>query len=412
MDSNRDQEELERVFEQFNQIRTTSGEYAEHEFVKWFNDNCSEDNYFRNVKRSVSLYYDLDIETVDGWLLKIEMKTKKKGRDIKLFQALYPSDIINLFSDDRKQFALDRFSLFLENNKFDYLVALFGNQTEVFNVDYFKQQISNFHIKEEYTIWLNIVKPIVMKECVICGSIFSTNKDNVDICNKVNCKKEKLKLMRVDDSVRKHARRHGYIVCYPGRFEPFCRHHYKVYKELVKKFGAVNIVTTDNVDYNSPAPYAWKYETISKYGINHSRIRKAIDPYSSKELFTNLKLDDNSISFIVAVGRKDKNRLLAEGKKKDGSDYYFTQYLDTIDLKPANEKGYVLLVDNVTDSANEISSASTLRKTIVNSKVKKEEKINLWKTMTALDENDFQIFQRSIMERQDGCSSRAHKTSI
>lgn len=135
------------------------------------------------------------------------------------------------------------------------------------------------------------------------------------------------------------------IVIYPGRFEPFCPHHFAVYRNLVKKFGDnVYITTSNKVDTLSPLNFNEKKSIITQYGIPADKIVHTTQPYKSTELLS--RYNQNEYSVIFALGKKDANRI--QFTKKDGTSGYFSLYKDGVELQPINQTGYVYITPNIT----------------------------------------------------------------
>ena len=76
------------------------------------------------------------------------------------------------------------------------------------------------------------------------------------------------------------------VAIYPGRFQPFGKHHADTFKWLESKFGAKDtfIATSDNVKLpNSPLNFKEKQAIISKYGFGNNLIQDK-NPYKAEEI--------------------------------------------------------------------------------------------------------------------------------
>ena len=83
------------------------------------------------------------------------------------------------------------------------------------------------------------------------------------------------------------------IAIYPGRFQPFGKHHAAAFKWLQKEFGQANayIVTSDKVDPpKSPFSFEDKKDIITQYGFDH--VIQVKNPYKAAVI---------TISFCTAI---------------------------------------------------------------------------------------------------------------
>lgn len=105
------------------------------------------------------------------------------------------------------------------------------------------------------------------------------------------------------------------VVVFAGRFQPFHRGHYAVYKHLCEKFGSSNvwIATSNKTEFkenNKPSPLNFnekKELIVSLYKIPERRIINCKNPaFSPKEVFE--QYHQYEIIYISAVGEKDKER--------------------------------------------------------------------------------------------------------
>lgn len=150
------------------------------------------------------------------------------------------------------------------------------------------------------------------------------------------------------------------IICiYPGRFQPFCRHHKSTYDWACSKFGAENcwISTSNKIDDRSPLTFDEKRLVIKKYGIDN--IIESDNPYR----LDNSKFDSKNIILFVLLGAKDDGRI--KYFKKDGTAGYYQEYYGQKELDTADKTGYVLIAPHVTirHNGNELSG-TYIRKTL------------------------------------------------
>lgn len=100
------------------------------------------------------------------------------------------------------------------------------------------------------------------------------------------------------------------IVVMPGRYQPWHLGHQCLYEHLCEKFGKDNvfIAASNNKGTNSPLSFAQKKRIATKYfGVPSNRFIKCAKPYSPEEILE--KFDRKKTSLILALGKKDKERL-------------------------------------------------------------------------------------------------------
>lgn len=169
------------------------------------------------------------------------------------------------------------------------------------------------------------------------------------------------KLKSLSQFVNENIQNQKFVVSYAGRFQPFHKGHYDIYKQLVDKFGKENvyIVTADlsqsqkgKGDYDEKNFLSFndkKTVMTTMYNIPASKIVKVVNTYSPKELTA---MFDKSTSCIYVVGGKDAERL-AKGK-------YYEMYNDETDMLGYMDKGYIYVQENNADvniSATEVRAA-------------------------------------------------------
>jgi hypothetical protein len=135
------------------------------------------------------------------------------------------------------------------------------------------------------------------------------------------------------------------IAIYPGRFQPFGKHHAAAFKWLESKFGAADtfIATTNTVaPPKSPLNFQEKKAIISKYGFGN-QVVQVKNPYKAEEITS--KYDPKTTAVVFMVGQKDmqEDPRFVIGKKKDGTDSYFRKYSTDATMKPYTQHGYLIV---------------------------------------------------------------------
>ena len=118
------------------------------------------------------------------------------------------------------------------------------------------------------------------------------------------------------------------IAIYPGRFQPFGKHHAEAFKWLQSKFGNGNtyIATSNVIDLpKSPFSFKDKEEIIKHYNLSNHLVQTK-SPYKAEEILSSL--DPNTTAVVFMVGSKDMqdDPRFAMKPKKDGSPSYFQDY--------------------------------------------------------------------------------------
>lgn len=140
------------------------------------------------------------------------------------------------------------------------------------------------------------------------------------------------------------------IAIYPGRFQPFGKHHAEAFKWLQSKFGVKDtyIATSNKVDLpKSPLTFEEKKQIISKYGLAKNLVMVK-NPYQAEEITS--KYDPKTTAVVFMVGEKDmkEDPRFAMKKKKDGSESYFKPYKGNEEsLKSYVDHGYLVVAPNV-----------------------------------------------------------------
>jgi nicotinamide mononucleotide adenylyltransferase len=126
------------------------------------------------------------------------------------------------------------------------------------------------------------------------------------------------------------------IAVYSGRFQPFHKGHYQIYKKLVEKFGADNVfiaASKGNGDFFDLLDFNDKKSLISSvFSINDSKIQDVENPYIPKELLE--QFDPATTAFITVVS-DEAIPVLAHSK-------YFHRFVDGLPLEPFKRAGYFL----------------------------------------------------------------------
>jgi hypothetical protein len=180
------------------------------------------------------------------------------------------------------------------------------------------------------------------------------------------------------------------IVVYPGRFQPFGKHHFQTYKWLTEKFGTENVyISTSNVvDAKSPLSFEEKYAVIRKYGVPKDKIVEADKPYMPSAVLNNL--DSSKDSLIVAYGQKDYGRIAF--KKKDGTPAYFKNYAGQRDLTPFRENAFVIVAPHVSINHKGYEICGTYLRELLSTCTRKE----MFEVMGWVDEGLYGVFRRKF----------------
>jgi hypothetical protein len=100
------------------------------------------------------------------------------------------------------------------------------------------------------------------------------------------------------------------IAIYPGRFQPFHKGHYGVYKHLVDRFGKNNvfIATSDKTEgKRSPFNFNQKKRIItSLFDVPNDHVVQVRVPYAPEEVLN--QFDPENTTMVVAVSEKDRGR--------------------------------------------------------------------------------------------------------
>jgi len=180
------------------------------------------------------------------------------------------------------------------------------------------------------------------------------------------------------------------VVIYPGRFQPFGKHHFQTYKWITERFGADNVyISTSNVvDGKSPLNFEEKSSIIRKYGISKDKIIESEKPYMPINHLS--KFDKNVDRLIVVYGQKDYGRI--GFKKKDGSPSYFKNYTGQHDLDSFKESAYVVVAPHVSINHNGNELCGTYLREVLSDCTRKE----MLDLMGWSDETIYSTFRRKF----------------
>jgi hypothetical protein len=166
------------------------------------------------------------------------------------------------------------------------------------------------------------------------------------------------------------------IAIYPGRFQPFSKHHADAFAWLVSKFGQDSyIATTDKVDPpKSPLNFSEKKMVIDKFGYGPNVIQVK-NPYKAEEITSKYNPEDTALVFMVGEKDMADDPRFAMKPKKDGSAGYFKAYEENEDnLQGFDRHGYLIVAPHVSHDIPGIGemSGTNVRKAL-SSNVSEEE---------------------------------------
>jgi len=191
------------------------------------------------------------------------------------------------------------------------------------------------------------------------------------------------------------------VVVYTGRFQPALKHHAKVYDFLCKKFGKDNVYvgTSNKVEPDrSPFIFDEKKKIIHKiFNIPENRIIQIVNPYSGKELIEKTNKDPEKTALIVAVGKKDAERLSPDKPKKNGEPgYYLTYNKRETELEPAKKNGYVIIIPNV-ETEGKVVSATEARELLKDPSISEERRWELFQLYTGTKDKElYDLFKYKL----------------
>jgi len=140
------------------------------------------------------------------------------------------------------------------------------------------------------------------------------------------------------------------IAIYPGRFQPFGKHHAAAFKWLQTQFGAPNcyIATSNVVDPpKSPFSFVEKADIISHYGFNGQAVQTK-NPYKAEEILSNMNPQDTAVVFLVGQKDMQDDPRFAMKPRKDGNPSYFQPYdKNKQALQGFDKHGYLVVAPHV-----------------------------------------------------------------
>ena len=175
------------------------------------------------------------------------------------------------------------------------------------------------------------------------------------------------------------------IALYPGRFQPFGKHHAASFKWLESEFGGANCyIVTTNVTSLPKSPFSFKdkQDIISQYELN-DRLVQVKNPYKSEEILSKLNPKDTAVVFMVGKKDMNTNPRFKIGKKVSGGDSYFQDYKkNKSNLKGFNEHGYLIVAPHISIKIPGFGemSGTTLRKAL-GAKKPRSQKIEQFKAV-------------------------------
>ena len=175
------------------------------------------------------------------------------------------------------------------------------------------------------------------------------------------------------------------IAIYPGRFQPFGKHHAAAFKWLQKEFGAGNTyIATSNVVTPPKSPFTFKekQDIISNYGFD-DRLVQVKNPYKSEELLKDFDPKDTAVVFMVGEKDMKEDPRFALKPKKDGSLSYFQDYKkNKANLKGYDVHGYLVVAPHVSIKVPGYGEMSgTALRDALGAKKPRSQKVELFKSV-------------------------------
>ena len=159
------------------------------------------------------------------------------------------------------------------------------------------------------------------------------------------------------------------VAIYPGRFQPFGKHHASAFKWLQQQFGAANcyIATSNVVDLpKSPFSFQEKKDIISHYGFNENVVQTK-QPYKAEEILSKFKPEETAVLFLVGQKDMQEDPRFAMKPRKDGNPSYFQPYdKNKTNLQGFDKHGYLVVAPHVSIAIPGFGemSGTTLRKVL------------------------------------------------
>ena len=168
------------------------------------------------------------------------------------------------------------------------------------------------------------------------------------------------------------------IAIYPGRFQPFGKHHAKAFEWLKSQFGDKDTyIATSNVTDSSKSPLSFKdkQEIFNLHKIKN--VVNVKNPYKAEEILSNF--DPKNTAVVFMVGEKDmmEDPRFKVGKLKSGKDSYFQKYSKNKTLKGFDTHGYLITAPHVSLKVPGYGemSGTAIRNAIANSTASNREKL-------------------------------------
>lgn len=159
------------------------------------------------------------------------------------------------------------------------------------------------------------------------------------------------------------------IVLYPGRFQPFSKHHEQVFQKLKQKFphAKVYLATSDRPAKFDPAKHFLNFDeklmTAVASGIDPNDVIKTANPYQAPEI-VNRFAKENTV-LILAVGDKDmkEDPRFSFKIKKNGELSYFQPFKDVDKCESLDRHAYIMTLptEKFTLLGHNIENASKIR---------------------------------------------------
>jgi len=184
---------------------------------------------------------------------------------------------------------------------------------------------------------------------------------------------------------------------YPGRFQPFGKHHYSTFKWLQKMFGTKNtyVVTSNKVEKGkSPFNFREKSIIIRKHGVPSGKVVQIRNPYKADEVLK--KYDPKTTAVVYLVGKKDASRL--SGK-------YFQDYKKNRNkLVGFDQHSYVLIAPHYSAKiGGKDLSGTTIRHHLGSKDTDEKDKKKFFKQLMGFNDNNlFKLITGKLSEKIHG----------
>lgn len=139
------------------------------------------------------------------------------------------------------------------------------------------------------------------------------------------------------------------IAIYPGRFQPFSKHHAEAFEWLISKFGKDSYIATSNkIDPpKSPLDFSEKKMIIDKFGYGANLVQVK-NPYKAEEITSRFNPKDTALVFMIGKKDMEEDPRFSMQPKKDGSSSYFKPYTeDESKLEGFDRHGYLIVAPHM-----------------------------------------------------------------